>query len=228
MRLPACALLLAVWASPAQAVNLLLAGASGSPLGTYSYVGALIPLGDGSLGQGWIMRQWLDRLTYHYNGFTPDIHALAYGYAPAIGYQWPMGKDTHAALYAGVRVANTQLTPDDPSNVDRGTRARFTLQGELTTEMRTGIQNQFLAAGEAGNGAYFVRDRLAWRILGHYSLGPEVIAQGNRQYQAREAGLFFGGITLTQHANLLLRAGVYQQRDQPTVGSVGIELSSTF
>jgi hypothetical protein len=226
MRLPARVLLLAVLIPSAQAADtLLLAGTGGSSLGTYSYVGALIPLGGGNLGQGWVMRQWLDRLTYHYNGFEPDIHALAYGYAPALGYQWAMSNPQHAALYAGVRVANTQLDPDDPSNVDRGTRARLTLQGELTSQMSGAVQNQFLAAGEFGNGAYFVRDRLLWRLASHYSLGPEAIAQGNHHYRAREAGLCFGGIALTRRASLLLHAGIYQQYDQPTVGSVGIEVS---
>jgi len=59
-------------AAPAPAADsLLLAGTSDSPLGGYSYVGAPIPLGQGNLGQGWFLRQWLDRLTYHCNGFAP-------------------------------------------------------------------------------------------------------------------------------------------------------------
>jgi hypothetical protein len=174
------------------------------------------------------LRQWLDRLTYHYNGFAPDIQAQAYGYAPAIGYQWQVNNGSHAGLYAGMRLENTYLSPDDPSNVDRGTHARFTLQGELTNPVGAAAQNQFLAQGEFGNGAYFVRDRLAWRLDGHYTLGPEVIAQGSYEYRAHEAGLCLGGIALTRRASLLVRAGVYQQRDQPTVGTAGIELSGSF
>jgi Cellulose biosynthesis protein BcsS len=230
MRLAACTLLLAAAAAPVQAADsLLLAGSSDSPLGSYSYLGALVPLGQGSLGQGWVMRQWVDRITYHYDGYVPDIHALDYGYSPALGYQWAIGGgQSHAALYGGVRVAHTNLDPDDPSNVDRGTRVRVTLQGELTSELGARAENQFLAEGEIGNGAYFVRDRLQWRFLGHYTLGPEAIVQGSRVYQAHEAGVFLGGIAITRRANLLLRAGVYQQRDQPTVGTAGIELAATF
>jgi hypothetical protein len=229
MRLAACALLLVAAAPAVQAADsLLLAGTSDSSLGSYSYVGVLAPLGQGVLGQGWVMRQWIDRLTYRYDGFVPDIHALAWGYSPGLGYQWVVADGTHAALYGGVRLAHTHLDPDDPSNVDRGTRVRLTLQGELTSALGTRAENQFLAAGEIGNGAYFVRDRLAWRLFGHYTLGPEVIAQGSRVYRAHEAGLCFGGITLTRRASLLLRAGVYQQRDEPTVGTGGIELTATF
>ncbi len=61
---------------------------------------------------------------------------------------------------------------------------RFSLQGELTSQLGTMAQNQFLAQGEFGNGAYFVRDRLAWRVFGHYTFGPEAIAKGSRVYQA--------------------------------------------
>lgn len=230
MKLPASVIwLLGIAASAQAADSLFLAGTDQSSLGSYSYLGALVPVGQGQLGDGWVMRQWVDRLTYRYNGSVPDIRAEAYGYAPALGYQWPMGDGSnHAALYAGLRVEHTRLTPDDPGNVDRGTRARFSLQGELTSQFGAGAQNQFLAQGELGNGAYFVRDRLAWRVFGHYTLGPEAIAKGSRVYQAREAGLCFGGIALTPRASLLVRGGVDQQPGQPTVGDFSVELSAGF
>jgi hypothetical protein len=224
MRLQACALLLAASAQIHAADSLGLAGTDYSSLGTYSYLGTLTPLGHSALGNGWVMRQWVDRLTYRYNGYMPDVHALAWGYAPAIGYQWAMGA-THAALSGGVRIAHTNLEPDDPSNVDRGMRVRGTIQGELTNAVGLHIQNQFLAAGEFGNGAYFVRDRLPWQ-LGHYTLGPEVIFQGSHVYRARVAALCLGGIQVTSRVSLLLRAGVKEQPGQPTVGDFGIELAS--
>jgi hypothetical protein len=229
-RLPARVILLLGIAASAQAAdNLLLGGTDQSSLGSYSYLGALVPIGQGQLGDGWVMRQWFDRLTYRYNGSVPDIRAEAYGYAPAIGYQWPVGDGSnHAGLYAGLRVVHTQLSPDDLSNVDRGTHARFSLQGELTSQLGAMVQNQFLAQGEFGNGAYFVRDRLAWRVFGHYTFGPEAIAKGSSVYQAREAGLFFGGIALTSRMNLLVRGGVNQQPGEPTVGDFSVEMSASF
>jgi hypothetical protein len=222
-------LLLGIATSAQAADNLFLGGTDQSSLGSYSYLGALVPIGQSKLGDGWVMRQWLDRLTYQYNGSVPGIRAEAYGYAPAIGYQWPVSDGSnHAGLYAGLRVAHTQLSQDDPSNVDRGTRARFSLQGELTSQLGAMAQNQFLAQGEFGNGAYFVRDRLAWRVLGHYTFGPEVIAKGSRVYQAREAGLCFGGIALTSRMSLLVRGGVNQQPGEPTVGDFSVEMSASF
>ncbi len=229
-RLPARVILLLSIATSAHAADdLFLGGTDQSSLGSYSYLGALVPIGQGKLGDGWVMRQWFDRLTYRYNGSVPGIRAEAYGYAPAIGYQWPVSDgNNHAGLYAGLRVAHTELSPDDPGNVDRGTRVRFTLQGELTSQLGATAQNQFLAQGEFGNGAYFVRDRLAWRVFGHYTLGPEVIAKGSRVYQAREAGLCFGGIALTSRVSLLVRGGVNQQPGEPTVGDFSVEMSASF
>jgi hypothetical protein len=230
MKVPACALLMLGVATSAQGSDsLMLTGSTESSIGSYTYLGALMPLPHSVLGQGWVVRQWLYRLTYRYDGSAPDIHAEAFGYAPAIGYQWPMGYgDNHAGLYAGVRLAHTHLSPADPHNNDDGTRARFSLQGELTSRFGVVAQNQLLAQGEFGNGAYYVRERLAWRLFGHYTFGPEATAQGSREYRAWEAGLCLGGITLTPHTGLLVRAGIKEQAGRPTAGEVGLELSASF
>lgn len=226
----AVAVLLTVVACRAGAAHdLLLAGASDSPLSNFSYVGVLMPLGDGRLGRGWILRQWVDRVTYQYNGFTPDIQAVAYDYSPALGYQWELdGGVNQAALYAGVDTVHTRLDPYDPGNVDRGTHVRVTMQGELTTNISGWMQNRLLLEGQFGNGSYFMRDRLLWRIGTGYTLGPEVVAQGSHEYQAHEEGLCFGGIRLASHTRLLVRAGIYQQRGQAAVGNFGIELTAVL
>lgn len=222
-------LAMAAATATARAGDLWLGGASESGLSGYSYVGVLIPLGSDSLGQGWVGRQWVDRVTYRYNGFAADIHAAQYGYSPALGYQWALGSGrTHAALYAGLHVAYTHLDPYDPSNPDRGTHVRPTLQGELTNSLGRRVENRFLAQGELGNGAYFVRDRLSWQVLRHYTLGPEWIAQGSREYHAISAGVCFGGIALARHVTLLLHADVYRQAGLATVGTGGVELAASF
>ena len=63
-----------------------------------------------------------------------------------------------------------------------------------------------------------------WRLASHHSFGPEVIVQRSREYR----GLCFGRIALTRRVSLLVRAGIYDQREQPTVTTVGIELSGSF
>jgi hypothetical protein len=230
MKSSVCALLMMGIAASAQgAESLLLTGSTESSIGSYTYVGALTPFPQSALGHGWVMRQWLDRVTYRYDGSAPDIRAEAYGYAPAIGYQWPMSAgDHHAGLYAGIRLAHTRLTPADPHNSDAGTRARFSVQGDLISRFGVLAQNQLLAQGEFGNGAYYVRDRLAWRLFSHYTFGPEATAQGSREYRAWEAGLCLGGIILIPRTSLLVRGGIKEQPGRPTAGEVGLELSASF
>ena len=215
---------LALSASAHSANSLMLSGIESSRFGSYSYVGAITPLGDGSLGDGWIMRQWLDRLTYQYRTGASDVRAEGYGYAPALGRQLPLG-NTHVGMYGAVRIAHTSLDPDDHTNRDRGTRARFSIQADALTSVGGWAQNQFLGQAEAGNGGYFVRDRFLFRGPFRCSLGPEVAVKGNNEYAARQYGVVLGGLRLGTNVGLVLRGGVSDQRGQVTVGYGSIEVA---
>jgi hypothetical protein len=215
---------LALSASARSADSLVLSGTEWSRFGTYSYIGAITPLDGGTLGDGWIMRQWVDRLTYQYRGGTAEIHAEGYGYAPAFGRQLPIG-NSHVGLYGAVRIAHTSLEPDDRSNVDRGTHARFSIQAEASTRVGGWAENQLIASGEIGNGGYFARDRFVFRGPARLAWGPEVVFKGNNQYDARQFGLALGGLTLGRHVAIVLRGGVDDQRGQPNVGYAGVELA---
>jgi hypothetical protein len=223
---PVLLLALTLSASARSADSLVLSGTEWSRFGTYSYLGAITPLGGGSLGDGWVMRQWVDRLTYQYRSGTSDVHAEGYGYAPAFGRQLPIA-NSHIGLYGAVRIAHTSLDPDDHSNVDRGTHARFSIQAEDYTRVAGWAENQLIASAEIGNGGYFARDRFVLRGPGGFTLGPEVVAKGNRQYDARQFGLALGGLKLGTHVALVLRGGVSDQRGQPSVGYGSIELALT-
>ena len=226
---PIAPFLVCAWAlsaSARSADSLVLSGTEWSRFGSYSYLGAITPLGTGSLGDGWVMRQWLDRLTYEYRSGASDIHAEGYGYAPALGRQFPIAT-SHVGLYGAVRIAHTSLDPDDHSNVDRGTHARFSIQAEAFTRIAGWAENQFIATAEIGNGGYFARDRIVFRGLAPFTWGPEVVVKGNHQYEARQFGLALGGLRLGRHVAVVLRGGVSDQRGQPTVGYGSIELALT-
>jgi hypothetical protein len=183
----------------------------------------LTPLGGGSLGNGWVMRHWLDRVTYNYAASGQNVRAEGYGYAPAIGYQAPLGRG-HVGLSGALRIGNTQLRPDDPSNADRGTHARFSVQAEMTTPFGTSVENQLIAQAQLGNGGYYARERLLIHGFGHYVAGPEMLVKGSREYRAWQAGLTFGGISLGGRARLLLRGGASGQ-DATTEPYVGAEVA---
>jgi len=212
-------------AGPALAADkLLLSGAESSHVGDYAYVGLLMPLGNGSLGNGWVARQWLDRVTYHYAGTGAEVSAEGYGYTSAIGYQAPIGR-SHVGLSTALRIGNTNLSPDDSANADRGTRARFSIQAEMTTLFGSSVENQLIAQTQLGNGSYYARERLLIRGIGHYIAGPEMVVKGSREYSAWQAGLTFGGITLGGRTTLLLRGGATGQRGVATEPYLGAEIA---
>lgn len=207
--------------------SLLLTGTEQSPLGDYAYVGVLTPLGRGSLGNGWVMRHWLDRVTYDYDTGNAKVAAQSYGYSPAVGYQQPVGV-SRVGIYGAVRIGHTSLSPDDPANVDRGTRARFSVQADAFTPIGTRVENQLIVQAEIGNGGYYARDRLQMRCLQHYAVGPEIVLKGSREYSAMQAGLAFGGISLGKRTALLLRAGAVHQRDRSSEMYAGAEVTLNF
>jgi hypothetical protein len=220
----ACALALSGTAHCAE--SLVLSGTEWSRSASYSYVGALTPLGGASLGDGWVLRQWLDRLTYQYRGASSEINADGYGFSPALGRQLPLG-NSHVGIYGALRVANTSLHPDDVSNADRGIRARFSIQADALTPIAGWAENQLIAQAEFGNGGYFARERVLLRIPGRLTIGPEVVFKGNTKYSARQFGLAFGGLALGKYVALTLRGGVSDQRGQSTVGYGSVELALT-
>ena len=99
--------------------NVALAGTEYSGLGSYTYVGVISPLGHEHLGNGFVMRNWLERLTYEYDGAAARIHAERFAYAPALGYQAPLAGGS-IAVYGGLRIAHLNLSPNDPGNDEEG------------------------------------------------------------------------------------------------------------
>jgi hypothetical protein len=222
---------LIVWALVASgptlaADNLFLTGAESSRLGDYAYAGMLMPLGNSSLGSGWVMRHWVDRVSYNYVTRGQRVDAVSYGYSPAIGYQAPLGR-SHLGLSGALRLGNTRLSPDDPSNDDRGTRARFALEAEITTPLGRSVENQLIVNTQLGNGGYFARERLLVRGFGDLFAGPELIVKGSREHSGWQTGLAVGGISLGR-TKLLLRGGVGGQRNETTEAYAGAEIALNF
>ena len=95
-------LALALGSGPlAAADHVGLAGSEVSGLGSYTYVGIISPLGNGTLGDGLVMRHWLEYLTYEYETGGRDVDAERFGYAPALGYQTRLWGG-YAGFYGGL------------------------------------------------------------------------------------------------------------------------------
>ena len=207
--------------------QVVLAGTEWSRLGSYTYAGIISPLGEASPGNGLVMRHWLERLTYEYDSSGQEFDAERYGYAPALGYQTALWGG-YAGIYGGIRLAHTDLSPDDPGNKDEGNTARFFLQADAVTPISAVVENQVVAGFETRYSGYYLRDRLQIQIGQGLTAGPEAVLKGGEDYDGWQAGLSLGGLTPWPGLVLTLRGGISGQSDEDNTGYAGIEFVTTF
>lgn len=214
--------LAAVAGRAAAAEHVALAGSEWSRLGSYTYAGVISPLGDGRLGNGLVMRHWLEWLTYEYEAGAQDVDAQRYGYAPALGYQSSLWGG-YAGFYGGVRLAHTDLSPNDPGNRDEGDTSRFFVGMDAMTPLGGIAESQFVAELETRYSGYYVRERLMFRLGNGLTFGPEAVVKGGEDYDGWQAGVSLGGITPLPGLGVTLRGGIGDQRDASSSVYLGIE-----
>lgn len=225
--LAAAALAVTMGAAPALAEDrLLFLGGEADSRNYYLYTGTVLPMPGYSLGAGLVQRYWLDLYTYDYLKDSARIDADAIGFEAALGYQWS-GPDWWSGVYAGVRVTDISLSPDDPTADARGTQAGFKLQAEAEAPLAGAWRVQGIAAYATGTDGYWVRGRLMRPVLNGLVAGPEAVALGNDDFSAWQAGVFLGNIALAPHTHLLVKAG-YRHQDGSGRAYGGLELISRY
>ena len=227
-RLAACAvLLLSLAPSVARAEGLVLGGAQFATRAPYGYLGTIIALPGQRLGDGWVQRYWVDALRYEYDGGPGRVEAKAWGVEAMLGVQSSTAR-SHAAGYLGLRAQNTLLSPFDPGNRAEGRRTGLKLQIEGEQAIARSWRVNGIANYSTATYDYWTRGRLLHGLAGGTYLGPELIVQGNRDYNLRAVGLVFGGLKPPGSAlSLSVKAG-YQ--DTKTGGGAygGIEFAYPY
>lgn len=205
------------------AAGTVLAGAEASPESSYAYLGMVLPLAGGGEGAGrFVQRYWVDHLTYAYDGQPGEVEAEAWGGEAALGYTRALGR-AWWAVYGGLTYRDTDLDPDDRSSEARGSHTRLRLQLEGEADLVAGLRLNANASYVFGLDAYWTRLRLFHPLTGHLRVGPELVFQGDDDYQANQVGVVLDGLRLEQ-ANLAVKAGVSRLEGQSSTGYVGFEL----
>lgn len=212
---------------PAVAESLALAGFEAARTSSYGYVGFLAPLGDGTLGSGWVMRHWFDRLTYQYDTDSNTIKALSYAYSPAIGKAFS-GDGWGATIYVGIVARHTGLTPDDPGNKNEGDKYRPFIQLDGTNRLSDRVESQSIVQVTAGQLGYYARERILYRYNDAYVAGGELIAKGATEYRGWQAGLVVGGFKLGDAGSVILRGGIAGQSGLSSSAYGAIEFAFPF
>lgn len=195
-------------ALPADAqTGVVLAGVEAGSDTHSAYLGTVLPLGGGALGQGWVQRYWLDYTAYRYEK-TPgqDIDARVTGLEAALGFQGGAGADSWSA-YLGGHYGNTQLSPDDPFNENRGGDVSIKLQLEGETALSSAWRVNGIASHLIGQSNYWLRLRAQTMLHNQLLLGPELIVQGDPLYRLVKLGAYVGGIKLGRDAALTVKVG---------------------
>ena len=183
--------------------------------------GLIIPFwGNNHLGQGWVQRYWLDTFSYTYDAGGRDIDATIFGAEAMVGYQ-NSRPGLSGAIYFGVRYSHTELSPDDPNGALRGDqvwpKAQIEGEAQLSPSWRT---NGIIAYTLILDG-YWARARLLYGLSGNKFIGPEVVVQGDPNYNAQKLGVVYGGFEIASKVFLTLKAGYRFQSgaDSPYVGA---------
>jgi hypothetical protein len=173
---------------PAEADTLYLGGLSGSTTHSYyGFLGAIIPLPDNDLGKGWAVKLWGDGLGYRYGTGLGRTAASAWGGEVAAVYQFS-GDWGWANLSAGVQLRNTRLSPDDPTNDARGTRASLKVQADGAYNLDDAWRLRGLASYATTASAYYVDGDIDARLMPGLRLGVELRNQGDRTFRQTAAG----------------------------------------
>lgn len=199
--------------------SIVLSGFEYSKNNSYLYAGHISPLGNSSLGNGYVQRVWLDYLTYEYSGGPGNVKAKAPGVTYALGYQAAIN-DLIWGAYVGVQSRTTSLSPNDPGNTSDGNKVAAIISLDLTQKITNNSSFELMGSNSPTNG-YWSRMRL--QLGDSVKFGPEYSVQGNDSYRNTKIGFFLGNFMVSNQLNLQLKIGHSKNENLPGSTYIGID-----
>ncbi|MCP1676657.1 hypothetical protein J2T57_003828 [Natronocella acetinitrilica] len=224
----ACALaaVAALEASPVKADWMLLGGAEEVFDGRFAQVTALFPF-SGQLGNGFVHRYSVSYIGYEYPVEDDVVEADSWGGSVAIGYQIPV-PNGWLGFGAGAAYRNTHYTPSQPDNPQEGS----SIVAQVDIDAGLLHANRLLYATSISYTpryrAYWGRARVLVRTSPRTLLGPEFVAHGDRDYDARQFGLALQLNRVVGPLELVIKAGTKRIRDGESGAYGGVEFLRHF
>ena len=212
--------------SPAKAdVATLFAGASFKEDSAYGYGGGVAAL-NGDLGKdGFLVRAIVGGGAYEYQSGAVTIDGKTLQVDGMVGYQLFLAP-VRLSAYAGVNYQDHDLTPADPLNSTSGGQTGFKMQGELETMDASPLYVSAIGSYSTANDSYWARGRAGMGLFST-TVGPEIVFDGNDEYDAQRYGGFIsvglGIATLSFSAGWADVNGT--QGEDSMYGTVGISTS---
>ncbi|MCK5395015.1 MAG: cellulose biosynthesis protein BcsS [Gammaproteobacteria bacterium] len=192
---------------------------------SYLYLGTAIPLPDSTLAKGYVFHLWADYSTYAYDASSTDIDATVYSLSASIGYH-DSGTGYWWNTQAGLIQSDTSLSPDDPGNDSNGMETGIKLQLEGERQLTEDSKINGNLALVSRRGAYWARVRYLMRNDDETYHGPELILQGDTNYEAQQVGWVLTQIPLSSWS-LGIKAG-FRLDDGDVSEYAGVELGVLY
>jgi hypothetical protein len=179
-------------------------GLAGTDLGTsssYSYVGVLTPLSGQFTGNDWVLRGWLEYLTYDTDDAFGELEAHVVGGNLGIARSFPLFGGSASAgvgVVLGDRIYSRETSLDDG-----GFLARFRMEGNFFGETFEGHHLRLFGSITVPEIEEFARADYLFEVF-DVQAGPTVTLQNGQDYRSLRYGLRVDEIALASW----LKAGV--------------------
>lgn len=188
----------------------LLTGGAGGPTSSYGYFGGLVPLPGSQVGNGWVVKPWVDYTAYNFDFNGTTINAQAPGAEVLLGYTGSSDAGSWG-LYVGPRWRNTTFDNNFVSSVGGsrfGVKGEFVGEAQVSDVMRLGG----IASYTTTDQYHWLRGRALFGDREGVNFGPEVVFQGNPEFEGRQYGLAVTNIGLWEDAFIGLHGGYETSR----------------
>lgn len=167
-------------------------------------------------------------LHYEYDSNGTDIRAKAPGARLQIGPKY-FGEGRYFILTGGLDYRNTSLSRDDPNSKTKGGRVGGTVEAIFSQDLFARLTTDLIVDYSSIGSFTWGRARLKYLTSGDPGnqkifLGLEGVGQGNSDYTAKQAGLFFELQRVRENFSIVLDGGYKHSSSFTHTGYFGLEI----
>lgn len=127
------------------------------------------------------------------NPLIGQVHGTLINGSFLVGYEWVTARAT-VALFGGVEVIHTSISPNDPNNTVKGGRAGVKLATDFYVTPTDDMMLAGVASYSSNFNSYYGRLKFGFSIGERLYIGPEVAALGDNFFQQWRVGGHLSGL----------------------------------
>ncbi|HEX5755321.1 MAG TPA: cellulose biosynthesis protein BcsS [Arenimonas sp.] len=188
----ACASLLLALPLSARAESVWIGGMSFAESTGVGYLGVVMPFPGRRLSDGWSQSVFVDYVHYEYDLGSDRVVGRAKGIKYSIGREFELDSGFLGAS-AGVSLSRTDLSPDDPNNLSRGTRTRPVVEMQWRSKDQGDWSTRAYGQYVVGARRSLISGFVGKRLDNSMAIGPQVSTNGDPSYRVHGLALAVSG-----------------------------------